>query len=76
MTGRPTNLGFNSRDVAHWSDGDDARIFLATGEIVHAVDLPATLTGTPMTYIADGKQYIVAAFGSGAGARLIALALP
>ena len=38
----------------------------ATGEIVHAVDLPATLTGTPMTYMAGGTQYIVAAFGRGA----------
>ena len=48
----------------------------ATGEIVHAVDLPATLTGTPMTYMAGGKQHIVAAFGAGAEAGLIALALP
>ena len=47
-----------------------------TGEIVYAVDLPATLTGTPMTSMAGGKQYIVAAFGSGAEAGLIALALP
>ena len=48
----------------------------ATGEIVHAVDLPATLTGTPMTYMAGGKQYIVAAFGSAAESGLVALALP
>ena len=48
----------------------------ATGEIVHGVDLPAPLTGTPMTYMAGGKQYIVAAFGSGAESGLIALALP
>ena len=48
----------------------------ATGEIMHAVDLPATLTGTPMTYMAGGKQYIVAAFGSAAESGLVALALP
>ncbi len=48
----------------------------ATGAIVHAVDLPATLSGTPMTYMAGGTQYIVAAFGRGAEAGLIALALP
>ena len=48
----------------------------ATGEIVYAVDLPSTLTGTPMTYMAGGKQYIVAAFGSGAESGLVALALP
>ena len=29
-----------------------------------------------MTYMAGGKQYIVAAFGSGAESGLIALALP
>ena len=48
----------------------------ATGEIVHAVNLPATLTGTPMTYMAGGKQYIVAAYGRGAESGLIALKLP
>ena len=48
----------------------------ATGEVVYAVDLPATLTGTPMTYMVGGKQYIVAAFGSGAESGLVALALP
>ena len=30
--GRPTNLGFNSRGVAHWSEGAESRIFLATGD--------------------------------------------
>ena len=48
----------------------------ATGEVVHAVDLPATLLGTPMTYVASGKQYIMAAFGGGAESGLIALTLP
>ena len=28
---RPANTGFNSRGVAYWSDGRDARIFLPTG---------------------------------------------
>ena len=48
----------------------------ATGEIVQSVEIPAGLTGTPMTYMVGGKQYIVAAFGSGAEAGLMALALP
>ncbi len=48
----------------------------ATGEIVQSVEIPVGLTGTPMTYMAGGKQYIVAAFGSGAEAGLMALALP
>ena len=30
--GRPTNLGFNTRGVAHWSDGQEAKIFVATGD--------------------------------------------
>ena len=30
--GNPTNLGFNSRGVAHWSDGEEGRIFVATGD--------------------------------------------
>ena len=30
--GRPTNLGFNTRGVAHWSDGEAERIFVATGD--------------------------------------------
>ena len=30
--GRPTNLGFNSRGVAHWSEGSEARVFVATGD--------------------------------------------
>ena len=48
----------------------------ATGQIVHAVEVPANLTGTPMTYMAGGKQYIVAAYGAGPTAGLVALALP
>ena len=44
--GRPVNLGFNSRGVAHWNDGDDSRIFLATGDS-HLWALDAT-TGTPI----------------------------
>ena len=48
----------------------------ATGEIVQSIKIPAGLTGTPMTYMAGGKQYIVAAYGSGAEAGLVALTLP
>ena len=48
----------------------------ATGQIVHAIEVPANLTGTPMTYMAGGKQYIVAAYGAGPTAGLVALALP
>jgi len=30
--GRPTNLGFNTRGVAYWADGEAERIFVATGD--------------------------------------------
>jgi glucose dehydrogenase len=47
----------------------------ATGEVVHSVDLDVSPTGTPMTYMANGKQYIVLAYGIASSAGLIALAV-
>ena len=47
-----------------------------TGAELWHVATPTTANATPMTYMAGGKQYIVAAFGSGAESGLIALALP
>jgi quinoprotein glucose dehydrogenase len=47
-----------------------------TGEVVHAIQLPATPSGTPMTYMAEGRQFIVMAYGAGEEAGLMALALP
>ena len=46
----------------------------ATGEELASVDLPSGGIGTPMTYMADGRQYI--ALTVGGGPRLIAFALP
>jgi quinoprotein glucose dehydrogenase len=52
----------------------------ATGEDVEGrVEMPARQTGSPMTYMHDGKQYIVLAVshaGADAGGELIAYALP
>jgi quinoprotein glucose dehydrogenase len=48
----------------------------ATGADVGAVNMPATQTGSPMTYMIDGKQYIVVAVSDVNGAQLIAYALP
>src|SRR5262249_62325827 len=39
----------------------------ATGKEVGAVYMPAGQTGTPMTYMLNGKQYIVVAIGGGGG---------
>jgi quinoprotein glucose dehydrogenase len=48
----------------------------ATGEILAEIDLPATQTGMPMTYMLDGKQYIVLAVSGGGQSEIVALALP
>jgi quinoprotein glucose dehydrogenase len=49
----------------------------ATGKDVGAVFMPAGQTGTPMTYMLGGKQYIVVAIaGQGFPAELIAYKLP
>jgi quinoprotein glucose dehydrogenase len=47
-----------------------------TGQLVAEVPLPANATGSPMTYLANGKQYIVIAVGgSNVSAELVALTL-
>jgi quinoprotein glucose dehydrogenase len=48
-----------------------------TGAILHEMQLPAMATGIPMTYLADGRQFVVVAVGAaGIPAELVALALP
>jgi len=48
-----------------------------TGTVLHEMQLPAMATGIPMTYMADGRQFIVVAVGAvGLPAELVALALP
>ena len=47
----------------------------ATGETLHALELDVAPTGTPMTYLQDGRQFIVMAYGAANDAGLIALAL-
>jgi quinoprotein glucose dehydrogenase len=49
----------------------------ATGAELGAVYLPAPQTGSPMTYMLNGKQHIVLAIsGAGFGSELIAFRLP
>jgi len=49
----------------------------ATGKEVGAVYLPAPQSGSPMTYMAGGKQYIVLAIsGAGYSGELVAFRLP
>jgi quinoprotein glucose dehydrogenase len=47
----------------------------ATGAVVAEVDLPGAVGGLPMTYMIDGKQYIVVSVGGANGAELVALTL-
>ena len=50
----------------------------ATGVVVWETDLPSGVTGAPMTYMFEGKQYVLAATGSSEaqGAGFVALSLP
>jgi quinoprotein glucose dehydrogenase len=49
----------------------------ATGKEVGAVYMPAPQSGTPMTYMLNGKQYIVLAISGGSyTAELVAYRLP
>jgi quinoprotein glucose dehydrogenase len=48
-----------------------------TGAVIYEREMPANMTGVPMTYLANGKQYIVFAMGAaGVPAELVALTLP
>ena len=48
-----------------------------TGEVVAEFELPAHQTGLPMTYLQQGRQFIVVAVGArDHPAELVALALP
>jgi quinoprotein glucose dehydrogenase len=49
----------------------------ATGAEVGAVQMPAPQTGSPMTYLLNGRQYLVVAIsGAGYSGELLALRLP
>ena len=48
-----------------------------TGREVGAVYMPAPQTGSPMTYMLNGEQYVVVAIGGGVyTAELLAFRLP
>jgi quinoprotein glucose dehydrogenase len=49
----------------------------ATGQELAAVSMPAPQTGSPMTYLLNGRQYLVVAIsGAGYSGELLALRLP
>ncbi|HEY6329678.1 MAG TPA: pyrroloquinoline quinone-dependent dehydrogenase [Blastocatellia bacterium] len=66
--------GAGGRGGAGGGGGDVMRAFdKKTGKVIAEIDLPATPHGTPMTYMVNGKQFIVVATADN---RLVALALP
>jgi quinoprotein glucose dehydrogenase len=48
----------------------------SNGAVLREIDLPLPPGGTPMSYIADGRQYVAVAVGAGQDARLMSFALP
>jgi len=48
----------------------------ATGKQIGAVKIPSRTTALPMTFLHQGRQYIVFATGAGANTSLVALTLP
>ena len=82
-TGRPTRVGLlTTRTLLFAGEGVGGEpIFRAhdkaTGEILAEIELPATQTGLPMTYMIDGSQYIVIAVADPTNPpELVALRLP
>ena len=47
-----------------------------TGEIIAEIDLPGSVGAKPMTYMLNGRQYLVMAVGRPSPSELVALALP
>jgi glucose dehydrogenase len=46
-----------------------------TGEVLAQIELPGPVGNVPMTYLVDGKQYVVVSVGGDNGAELVALSL-
>jgi len=63
---------------ADWTWGTKFRAYdKRTGARIATIDLPAVATGVPMTYLHNGKQYIVVAVGGkNHPGELVALTLP
>jgi quinoprotein glucose dehydrogenase len=82
-TGKPTRSGMVlTKSLLLFGEGPGGAPLLhavdkATGATIAEIELPASATGMPMTYMVDGKQYIVMTVSDFQnGAKLIALALP
>lgn len=81
VTGSLLFLGEGSDVLGGIPEGMWGRTFRAydkaTGAIVHEMELPSATTGGPMSYMHDGRQYIVVSVGSRADeSEWVAIALP
>ena len=77
--GEGGNTGVSA--LPQWYNGPGGKMFRAydkaTGEVVWETELSGGASGAPMTYMVDGKQYIIATVGwDDMASELIALALP
>jgi len=69
-TGRNGRIGANQLNNTLYA------VDKATGKQVGAVKIPSNTTAVPMTFMHEGKQYIVFATGGGRNPSLVALTLP
>ena len=77
--GEGGNTGVSA--LPRWWNGPGGKMFRAydkaTGAVVWERELPGGTTGAPMTYMIDGRQFIIATVGwDDMASELIALALP
>lgn len=82
-TGHPTRVGLLATATLLFSgEGVGGKPVLrahdkATGEILAELEMPASQTGMPMSYMFEGKQYLVVAVGDrDTPAELVAFTLP
>ncbi|HEU4388367.1 MAG TPA: pyrroloquinoline quinone-dependent dehydrogenase [Blastocatellia bacterium] len=74
-SGRPTNLGFLHRGVAYWTDGNQERVFIGTGD-AYLIALDAKI-GKPVTDFGDqGKINLAKAIPLAVNARNYAVSSP
>ncbi len=81
-TGKPTRSGLVlTKSLLFAGEGVGGSPVLwaldkTTGSIVAEIEMPGTVTGVPMTYMHNGKQYLVMAISTpGSSSRIVALTL-
>ena len=77
--GEGSNTGVAT--LPQWYNGPGGKMFRAydkaTGEVIWEMELPGGTSGAPMTYMLNGRQYIIATVGwDDMAGELVALALP